>query len=313
MWADQYKLQQAQAELSHAQSLEHTYQKLKSKADSLWNKWQNAVAAANAADNALSRARGAYARAVTIADQLAGDATAAAAAAAAAENHYQKLKDEYDRQQKAKRKAKKPPVTCSTSCIVPPPGPRPIPEPLPPVGGPSPTPGPGPGSGSGSNPNPSPPGDTSTPAPDPGGSGQGSGGGGSSGGGQTGAGECPGPDDANGGLGDLVSVRAKDPAAPLLAQRIGGQPSVKFSNGPENEFDAVSDQYVAQAKPANFRLGSAFRNQAQATFEVAIQSGRTPYFQFNGPPDRDVLRALSRYAIRYGIEPVIDLTPLEGC
>jgi hypothetical protein len=46
------------------------------------------------------------------------------------------------------------------------------------------------------------------------------------------------------------------------------------------------------------------------TFEVAIQSRRTPYFQFDGPPGQGVLQALSRYASRYGMEPVIDLAPL---
>jgi len=118
------------------------------------------------------------------------------------------------------------------------------------------------------------------------------------------------PEGTNGGLGELVSVNAKDRAADLLAERISGEASVRFANGPANEFDAVSPEYVAQAKPAHFTLNQAFRNQAKATFEVAIQSGRTPYFQFDGPPDPGVLQTLSRYADRYGIEPVIDLTPL---
>ena len=118
------------------------------------------------------------------------------------------------------------------------------------------------------------------------------------------------PEGVNGGLGELVSVDAKDRAADLLAERIGGEASVRFANGPANEFDAISAEYVAQAKPANFTLNQAFRNQAKATFEVALLSGRTPYFQFDGPPGPGVLHTLSRYADRYGIEPVIDLTPL---
>jgi restriction endonuclease fold toxin 3 of polymorphic toxin system len=118
------------------------------------------------------------------------------------------------------------------------------------------------------------------------------------------------PEGVNGGLGELVSVDAKDRAADLLAERIGGEASVRFANGPANEFDALSTEYVAQAKPANFTLNQAFRNQAKATFEVALQSGRTPYFQFDGPPGPGVLHTLSRYADRYGIEPVVDLTPL---
>jgi hypothetical protein len=118
------------------------------------------------------------------------------------------------------------------------------------------------------------------------------------------------PEGVNGGLGELVSVNAKDRSAGLLAERIGGEASVRFANGPSNEFDALSTEYVAQAKPANFTLNQAFRNQAKKTFEVALQSGRTPYFQFDGPPRPGVIQAISRYADRYGIEPVIDLTPL---
>lgn len=120
------------------------------------------------------------------------------------------------------------------------------------------------------------------------------------------------PEGVNEGLGELVRVNAKDRAAGALAERIGGKASVRFAGGPANEFDAVSAEYVAQAKPANFTLNKAFRDQAKATFEVAAQSGRTPYFQFDGPPGPGVLRTLGRYADRYGIEPVIDLTPLRG-
>lgn len=120
------------------------------------------------------------------------------------------------------------------------------------------------------------------------------------------------PEGVNGGLGELVRVNAKDRAASALAERIGGEASVRFAGGPSNEFDAVSAEYVAQAKPANFTLNKAFRDQAKVTFEVAAQSGRTPYFQFDGPPGPGVLRTLGRYADRYGIEPVIDLTPLRG-
>jgi Restriction endonuclease fold toxin 3 len=139
---------------------------------------------------------------------------------------------------------------------------------------------------------------------------------GNGGGAQPPAGDAPSdpegddPEGVNGGLGELVSVKAKDRAADLLAERIDGEASVRFANGPANEFDALSDEYVAQAKPANFTLNKAFRDQAKTTFEVALQSGRTPYFQFDGPPGPGVLHALSRYAGRYGIEPVVDLTPL---
>ncbi|PQO40124.1 hypothetical protein C5Y96_01960 [Blastopirellula marina] len=115
----------------------------------------------------------------------------------------------------------------------------------------------------------------------------------------------------NGGLGKLVKVHSPDSAADALAKRLGGESRVKFSNGPGNEFDAVSDLYVAQSKPANFVVNKVFRDQAKATFETAIQSGRKPYFHFEGPPHRDVLRKLEEYGKRYGVEPVIDFTPLN--
>jgi len=111
-------------------------------------------------------------------------------------------------------------------------------------------------------------------------------------------------------LGELEPVNINDPAADALAKRIGGRPSVRFADGPPNEFDAVSDRYVAQAKPANFTLNLKFRKQAKVTFETAVKSGRTPYFQFDGPPQSGVLDVLNRYADRYDIKPVIDLQPL---
>jgi hypothetical protein len=115
----------------------------------------------------------------------------------------------------------------------------------------------------------------------------------------------------NGGLGALVDVANPDPAADKLALRIGGRARVRFANDPlGREFDAVSDKYIAQAKPASFTLSQQFRNQAKATFEAAIQSGKTPYFQFDGPPGPGVLSALQRYDARYGVTAIVDLTPL---
>jgi hypothetical protein len=69
----------------------------------------------------------------------------------------------------------------------------------------------------------------------------------------------------------------------------------------------VSDQYIAQAKPAGYTLDQGFRRQAKATFDAALATGRTPYFYFDGPPDAAVIRALNRYAAHYGIQPVIDI------
>ena len=71
-----------------------------------------------------------------------------------------------------------------------------------------------------------------------------------------------------------MKVSKPDPDADALAQRIGGESRVRFSNDPDGrEFDAVSDQYVAQAKPADFVVNKKFRVQAKATFEAAQQSG----------------------------------------
>ncbi|MET8974165.1 restriction endonuclease fold toxin [Streptomyces sp. NPDC004539] len=109
----------------------------------------------------------------------------------------------------------------------------------------------------------------------------------------------------------LVKVNKPDPAADALAERLGGESRVKFENDPKGrEIDTISDEYVAQSKPGGMQMGSALRNQAKATFEYAIQSGRTPYFHFDGEPGAGVVAKLQEYGRRYGIEPVIDTTPL---
>ena len=56
-------------------------------------------------------------------------------------------------------------------------------------------------------------------------------------------------------------------------------------------------------------MGSAFRNQAKATFEAAIELGRKPYFHFDGAPSSAVIDKLNDYGRRYGITPVIDTKP----
>ena len=70
------------------------------------------------------------------------------------------------------------------------------------------------------------------------------------------------------------------------------------------------DSYVGQTKPSNFKMGSAFRNQAKGTFEAAKALGRKPYFHFDGPPKPDVIAKLKEYGKRYNVEPVIDTEPL---
>jgi hypothetical protein len=112
-------------------------------------------------------------------------------------------------------------------------------------------------------------------------------------------------------LGDLLEVNKPDPAADELAARIGGRARVRLANDPaQREFDAVSDQFIAQTKPADFTLNKKFRDQAKATFEYSIQTGRIPYFHFDGPPGPGVLEAIQRYDTRYGVTAIIDINPL---
>ena len=108
----------------------------------------------------------------------------------------------------------------------------------------------------------------------------------------------------------LVKVRKPDPAADSLAERIGGESRVKFANDPAGrEFDAVSDTYIGQAKPGGQSLSSSFRRQAKATFEAAKATGRSVYYQFNGPPGSGVIEKLQQYSQRYGVPITVDTTP----
>ena len=110
--------------------------------------------------------------------------------------------------------------------------------------------------------------------------------------------------------GDLEKVAKADPDADKLAERLGGESRVKFKNDPDGrEFDAVSDEYVAQAKPKDFVINKKARDQAKATFEAAKQTGKKVYYHFDGPPDPGVTRKLQEYAERYGVEVVIDTKP----
>jgi Restriction endonuclease fold toxin 3 len=100
----------------------------------------------------------------------------------------------------------------------------------------------------------------------------------------------------------------------LIYARIGGQARVEFASGRNagREFDAISDEYIAEAKPANLGLSQKFRAQAKAIFQAAGDTGRTPYFQLEGPPQSDLIQALQRYADRYKVQPVIDTNPLRS-
>lgn len=111
--------------------------------------------------------------------------------------------------------------------------------------------------------------------------------------------------------GDLQKVDNPDAAADALAERIGGESRVKFSNDPKGrEFDVISDEFIAQAKPNLQSFGKSWREQTKATFEAAKATGRKAYFQFEGTPADDILRKIAEYGERYGVEYVIDTEPL---
>ena len=111
--------------------------------------------------------------------------------------------------------------------------------------------------------------------------------------------------------GDLVKVDSPDVAADALAKRIGGESRVKFSNDSNaREFDVVSDQYIAQAKPDLKGYGKSWRKQTKATFEAAKETGRIPYFQFEGEPSPEIIKKIQEYSERYGVDYVIDTKPL---
>ncbi|MBT2765373.1 WXG100 family type VII secretion target [Paenibacillus sp. ISL-20] len=118
---------------------------------------------------------------------------------------------------------------------------------------------------------------------------------------------------ANGNYsGNLVKVPKEDKAADMLAKKLGGESRVKFSNDPNGrEFDAISDQYIAQTKPPLNSLDKQFRKQAKATIEAAIETGRKAYFHFEGKPDDRVIRQLQEYAERYEVEIIIDTKTLK--
>lgn len=108
---------------------------------------------------------------------------------------------------------------------------------------------------------------------------------------------------------DLIPTGDVDAAAWELAERIGGQPSVRIRGHGDREFDAVSDRYIAQttssttvtSNPRNF-LSRARREQIRHTLEVARQTGREALFEFTGgSPARDVLDFIVRNAERVGV------------
>jgi hypothetical protein len=112
--------------------------------------------------------------------------------------------------------------------------------------------------------------------------------------------------------GELIGVSKRDADADALAERIDGLPRVRFDSDPSGrEFDAVSDEFVGQSKPANYVFNKAGRAQAKATFDCAKETGRDVYYHFDGDPDSSVISRLEEYAQRYGVELHIDTTPFQ--
>lgn len=112
--------------------------------------------------------------------------------------------------------------------------------------------------------------------------------------------------------GKLEKVNSPDANADRLAERIGGESRVKFTNDPKGrEFDAISKEYIAQAKPALKTFNKSIREQMKATFEAAKQTGKEVYYQFEGTPAQSVTDKLYEYSGRYGVDVIIETDPLQ--
>ena len=110
---------------------------------------------------------------------------------------------------------------------------------------------------------------------------------------------------------EIIQCNTKDAAADELAKRIGGQSRSAFADDPiQREFDVISDQYIAQAKPPLKCVNNTVRTQMKATFEAAKKYERKIYYQFEGIPSQEVLDKLYEYSERYGVEVIIDTEPL---
>ncbi|MDQ0468257.1 restriction endonuclease fold toxin [Labrys wisconsinensis] len=115
--------------------------------------------------------------------------------------------------------------------------------------------------------------------------------------------------------GRIVPVKSGSPSPNdiLLAKRIGGVPNSAFDNillkgGSPRELDTISDIYIAQTKLA-FKLKKAMRRQARTTFEVALATGRIPYFHSNDGFSDETMRIIRQYENEYGITAKIDDVP----
>ena len=99
-----------------------------------------------------------------------------------------------------------------------------------------------------------------------------------------------------------------DPAAQALAVRLGGLPSQTVPGFDNREFDAISEEFIAQTtssqsavtRPNNF-LTMARKAQIRATLRAAKQEDKIAYFEFTaGRPHPEVVACISRNALRLG-------------
>lgn len=92
-----------------------------------------------------------------------------------------------------------------------------------------------------------------------------------------------------------------------MATKIKGKSRVKFANDPNGkEFDAISDKYIAETKPANYSFNKRGRVQAKRAFEAAKETGRDVYYHFDGSANPSTINKLKEYGKRYGVKVIID-------
>ena len=100
---------------------------------------------------------------------------------------------------------------------------------------------------------------------------------------------------------------AYDPGAHALAEEIGGQAQVNISGiDDDKEFDAVSDEYIGEHKPAiGDNFGSRFKNRSRRVFRAARMTGRKVYYRFDGRSGNRVLEKLRQYESEYDVKVTI--------
>ena len=105
----------------------------------------------------------------------------------------------------------------------------------------------------------------------------------------------------------VKSNMAYDEAAHKLAKKLKGEAQVEFSTFKNVEFDAISKEYVGQAKPGLQSISKKFRKQAKNTFEAAKSTGRKVYYEFETKPAEDVISKLKEYSLEYDVELTIEI------